>query len=58
MLELRSMSTATADNLLASALANAERVAGVTWNGVVLHVTGNPAIVSGAIDEDTELGDE
>jgi CRISPR-associated protein Csb1 len=57
-LELRSMSTEAADNLLASALAHAEQVAGVTWNGVVLHVTGNPAIVSGAVDEDTDAGDE
>jgi len=57
-LELSSLSIEAADDLLASSLGHAERVAGVTWDGVVLHVTGNPAIVSGAVDEDAEVGTE
>jgi CRISPR-associated protein Csb1 len=57
-LELPSLSIEAADDLLASSLSHAERVAGVTWDGVVLRVTGNPAIVAGAIDEDSEAGNE
>ena len=57
-LELSSLSIETADELLASSLGHAERVAGVIWDGVVLHVTGNPAIVSGAVEEDAEVGTE
>jgi len=41
-----------ADELLAAALAHAESSAGVDWHGVVLEVTGNPDIVSGAVDEE------
>ncbi|GAA1232762.1 hypothetical protein GCM10009676_15040 [Prauserella halophila] len=43
-----------ADALLASALEHAERVAGVSWNGVVLRVTGDPAIAAGAADDEPE----
>lgn len=57
-MELSALSIAAADELLAAALEHAERVAGVTWNGVVLRVTGNPAIVTGAVDEDTAAGTE
>jgi len=57
-LELPSLSIEAADDLLASSLSHAERVAGVTWDGVVLRVTGNPAIVAGAIEEDSEAGNE
>lgn len=56
-LELESLSIADADALLAQALAHAETAAGVRWNGVVLEVTGNPAIVAGAgEDGDGEAG--
>jgi len=41
-----------ADALLAEALAHAEREAGVRWNGPVLEVEGNPAIVAGAVAGD------
>ena len=42
-----------ADALLDAALATAQESAGVTWNGVALQVTGNQAIVAGAVaDED------
>lgn len=41
-----------ADALLADALAHAERVAGVRWNGPVLEVEGDPAIVAGAVASD------
>jgi CRISPR-associated protein Csb1 len=57
-LELSSLSIQAADDLLAAALGHAERVAGVTWNGVVLRITGNPAIVAGAVEEDAEAGNE
>lgn len=41
-----------ADDLLAAALFHAESVAGATWNGPVLHVEGDPAIVRGAVDDE------
>jgi CRISPR-associated protein Csb1 len=41
-----------ADRLLATALAAAEQAAGVRWDGVVLRVTGNPAIPVGAVDDE------
>lgn len=47
-LEVSPLSPAAADELLAAALARAESEAGVTWDGVVLQITGNPAIVAGA----------
>jgi CRISPR-associated protein Csb1 len=56
-LALEPLSIAAADALLADALAAAERTAGVAWNGVVLRVDGDPAIVAGAVaDEDGEGG--
>jgi CRISPR-associated protein Csb1 len=41
-----------ADTLLAEALEEAERAAGVSWAGPALLVTGDPAIVAGAVAED------
>lgn len=52
--EFAPLTVATADELLAAALAAAEQAAGVRWEGVVLRVTGNPAIASGAVDEESE----
>jgi CRISPR-associated protein Csb1 len=46
-----------ADTLLAEALAHAESAAGVRWEGPVLEVTGNQAIIEGALADDTE-GDD
>jgi CRISPR-associated protein Csb1 len=43
-----------ADELLTQALTNAESVAGVRWNGVVMKVTGNPDIAAGSVDEEPE----
>lgn len=57
VLDVEPLSIAAADELLAAALAHAERTAGVVWDGVVLRVTGNPAIVAGAGAEDAESGD-
>jgi len=52
-LTLEPLSVADADALLDAALASAEEDAGAAWNGVVLRVKGNPAIVAGAVaDED------
>ena len=46
------LSIESADALLAEALERAEASADVRWNGVVLTVAGNPAIVAGAVAED------
>ncbi len=51
---LEPLSISAADTLLAEALSRAESVAGVRWNGVVMQVTGNPAIVAGSVDEEPE----
>lgn len=51
------LTIAAADDLLAAALTHAESAAGVTWNGPVLRVTGDPAIVDGAADEELTKGD-
>lgn len=51
-LALEVMSIEAADELLSAALAHAEQTAGVVWDGVVMEVTGNPAIVAGAVDEE------
>lgn len=48
------LSIAAADELLASALAHAEATAGVVWNGPVLRVTGDPAIVASAVDVESD----
>lgn len=53
-LALGAPDVATADALLATALAHAERAAGVTWSGTALSVTGNPDVISGAVDEAEE----
>jgi CRISPR-associated protein Csb1 len=50
--QLTALTIEAADALLAEALAGAERSAGVTWNGAVLTVTGNPMIVAGVVDDD------
>lgn len=52
-LDVTPLSIPAADELLVAALSHAERVAGIVWSGVVLRVTGDPAIVAGAADEDT-----
>ncbi|QNG19865.1 type I-U CRISPR-associated protein Cas7 [Rhodococcus triatomae] len=44
----------TADALLEKALAEAEKKADVTWDGLVLTVTGNPAIRAGAVADADE----
>jgi CRISPR-associated protein Csb1 len=49
---LEPLSIEAADVLLAEALAAAEREAGVSWDGVALQVTGDPAIVAGAVADD------
>ena len=51
-LTLEALSIPAADELLAGALARAEQAAGVVWSGVVLEVTGNPAVVAGAADDE------
>jgi len=53
-IEFEPLSIPAADALLADALAEAERAAGAQWNGVVLHVTGNPNIAAGAVDEEQQ----
>jgi CRISPR-associated protein Csb1 len=56
-LALETLTIAEADAVLAAALANAQLKAGITWNGVVLRVTGNPDVVAGAVaDEDGSDG--
>jgi CRISPR-associated protein Csb1 len=51
---LSALSIESADALLAAALEAAEKAAGVRWQGVVLRVTGNPAIPVGAVDEEPD----
>lgn len=55
-LDVVPLSIPAADELLAAALVHAERSVGLLWDGVVLRVTGNPAIAAGAADEDVEGG--
>lgn len=45
-----------ADQILADAVAHAERTAGVRWDGVALEVVGDPAIVKSATDESENAG--
>ena len=55
-LSLEPLGIAEADALLDAALGLAQEKAGVTWNGVVLHVKGNPFVVEGAVaDEDEDV---
>jgi len=49
---LEPLSIGAADALLAEALEAAEQLGGVSWHGVVLEVTGDPAIVAGAVADD------
>jgi len=49
--QFSSLSITEADQLLQEALVLAETEAGVVWNGVTLSITGNPAIVAGAVDD-------
>lgn len=49
---LEPLTIAEADAVLAAALAQAEQSAGVVWNGVVLNVDGNPAVIAGALDDE------
>ncbi|MEV7227243.1 type I-U CRISPR-associated RAMP protein Csb1/Cas7u [Polymorphospora sp. NPDC051019] len=53
-LEVEPLDIDTADLLLGEALAHAEKAADVKWSGVALRVTGNPDIVSGAVDAESE----
>lgn len=55
-ISLEPLTIEAADALLAEALSHAETAAGVRWQGVVMHVVGNPAIVAGAVAEDVEVG--
>ncbi len=48
---LEALGIAAADELLQAAYDHAHAVAGVSWDGVALAVTGDPAIVAGAADE-------
>lgn len=52
-LDVAPLTIGAADELLAAALDHAEQAAGVAWDGVVLRVTGDPAIVAGAADDET-----
>lgn len=49
-LDLEPLTIDAADLLLSEALAHAEKVADVSWNGLAMRVTGNPEIVSGAVE--------
>lgn len=51
---LAQLSIEDADALLANALEHAEQTAGVQWQGVALQVTGNPAIVAAAVDDEPD----
>lgn len=53
-LSLEPLFIEAADTLLAEALAQAELAAGVSWAGPALRVTGDPAIVAGAVAEDED----
>jgi CRISPR-associated protein Csb1 len=53
-LALDPLTVAEADVLLDAALAAARQRAGVRWDGVVLRVTGDPAVVAGAVADEDE----
>jgi len=55
-LHLDPLTVAGSDQLLQDAFAHAEKAAGVVWRGVVLRITGNPAVVAGAVDEEQAEG--
>ncbi|WP_213455092.1 type I-G CRISPR-associated RAMP protein Csb1/Cas7g [Rhizomonospora bruguierae] len=48
--DVEPLSIDAADLLLSEALAHAEKVADVTWSGLAMRVTGNPDIISGAVE--------
>lgn len=48
---LETLSPTAADALLAEALGHAQRAAGLTWAGPSLRIDGNPAVVTGAVDD-------
>ena len=50
----RALTVAEADALLAEAYAFAHEVANVDWSGQVFDVVGNPAVVAGASDDDSD----
>ncbi|MFP5023505.1 type I-G CRISPR-associated RAMP protein Csb1/Cas7g [Pseudonocardia phyllosphaerae] len=52
--EFSALSIEEADALLEAALAHAEQTAGISWSGVALQVTGDPAIGAGAVDDEPE----
>lgn len=54
--QLEGLSVTEADALLQAALTHAESTAGVVWAGPVMTVTGNPAIVAGAVDDEQSDG--
>jgi CRISPR-associated protein Csb1 len=51
-LQVEPLDVEAADLLLSEALAHAEKVADVSWTGLTMRVTGNPDIVTGAVDAD------
>lgn len=51
--ELERLSVEGADGLLADALRHAEETAQVRWNGLVLDIAGNAAVIAGAMDDDS-----
>lgn len=53
-LALDPLTIKAADALLADALSQAERAAGVQWRGVTLSVVGDPAILAAAGDDEAE----
>ena len=55
-LVLDALTITEADELLAAALERAGQDAGVAWDGVVLQVTGNPAVAVGAVADEEVAG--
>jgi len=51
-LDVEPLSIDAADLLLSEALAHAEKAADVKWSGLAMRVTGNPDIISGAVETD------
>jgi CRISPR-associated protein Csb1 len=51
---LESLDIAAADGLLKEAIAAAERDAGISWQGQVFDVAGNPDVISSAVDAPDE----
>lgn len=51
--DLEPLDVDSADALLTAAIARAEQLAEVVWNGVALQVIGNPKIVGGAVADET-----